>query len=375
MSKIAYLSTFYPFRGGIAQFNASLYKALVENGHEVNAYTFSTQYPNFLFPGKTQLVTEKDDAEVIPSKRILSTVNPLSYISAASSIKKFNPDILIMKFWLPFFGPSLGYVSGKLKNQGTKCIAILDNAIPHEKRPGDALFTHYFLNRISGAVVMSDTVKSDLEKLKPTLPYEFIRHPVYDHFGEAQEKTEARKKLGLPHDKRILLFFGLIRDYKGLDWLIKAMKKLDDRYILVAAGEVYGDETEYIKLAEKEGVSDRCKFFFRYIDDPEVATFFSAADVNVLPYKSATQSGILSIAWHFELPVIVTRTGSLAADVESYKMGRVVEENFEEKLPIEIQQYFENDESGTFQDNIKVFKNENSWLGFGDKLVAFSKAL
>ena len=251
--KIAYLSTFYPFRGGIAQFNAALYRYL-SIGNEVKAYTFKRQYPDFLFPGTSQLVSGDDPADKIDSIRTLDSINPLSYFNTTRKIRKFSPDFLLTKFWIPFFGPSLGFVTNQLKKKGTINISILDNVIPHEKRIGDLKLVKYFLNRNHGFIVMSDAVKNDLLTLKPDAKYKYLVHPLYDHFGSKFDHTEARKKLNIPQNKKVLLFFGFIRSYKGLDLLLETMKYLSDDYLLVIAGEVYGDFKEYSDYIKKENL-------------------------------------------------------------------------------------------------------------------------
>src|ERR1035437_6043426 len=277
--KLAYLSTFYPFRGGTAQFNASLYRAF-EKEHTVKAFTFTRQYPDFLFPGETQMVTEKDNADKISSERILDTMNPLSYYSSASKIRKFSPDILLMKYWMSYMAPSLGTVAKKIKEQ-SKVITILDNVIPHEKNFFDAAFTKYFLKQNHGFVVMSDSVKNDLLKFIPDAKYIFHSHPLYDHFGKKADSIEARKKLKIPGEKKVVLFFGFIRDYKGLDLLIDAVAKLNDEYVLVIAGEVYGSFEKYDQQIEKLGIQNKISSHVRYISDDEVPLFFSSADVCV----------------------------------------------------------------------------------------------
>jgi len=372
--RIAYLSTFYPFRGGITHFNHSLFNSL-KNFHEIKAYTFKRQYPDLLFPGKTQYVTSDDLIEEIPALRCLDTINPVSYLTTAGSIRKFKPELLIMKYWMPFFAPSLGFVAGKLKSDGCKVISILDNVIPHEKKFYDIPFTKYFLNRNSGFVVMSETVKKSLLTLKPGAKYLFHEHPLYNHFGDKISRTEACKKLGIPENKKIILFFGFVRDYKGLDILIEAMSALNDEYYLVIAGEVYGDEKKYYDLIEKHQIGHKSQVNLRYIADHEVALFFSAADVNVLPYKSATQSGILAIAYHFELPVIVTDVGSLKASVEADKTGLVAEKSEPEIIKAKIEEYFNSGQKSFFETQIKTVKINNSWKKLANALTAFSDTL
>lgn len=370
--KIAYLSTFYPFRGGIAQFNASLFREF-EKQHSVKAYTFKTQYPNFLFPGTSQFVTKDDIAEKIPAERILNTINPFSYISAANKIKKFEPDVLIMKFWMPFFAPALGWVAKSLRKKNTKIISILDNVIPHEKRPGDIAFTKFFLKQNDYFITMSEKVTKDLLTLKPTAKYKFNLHPLYDHFGEMTAKNEAKIKLAIPTDKIVLLFFGFIREYKGLDLLIKALATLPSDYHLIIAGEVYGNFDKYQKIIDDLKLQSRITMMVRYISDSEVPLLFSAADVCVLPYKSATQSGIVGISYHFNLPLIATDVGGLKEMIEPYQTGLMVNTPDVEPLQQKIQEYFQTGKIEQYVQNIIKFKELASWKKLAENILQFDK--
>jgi glycosyltransferase involved in cell wall biosynthesis len=358
--KIAYLSTFYPFRGGIAQFNASLFREF-EKKHEIKAYTFKRQYPNILFPGTSQLVTDKDNVDAVPSQQVLDTINPLTYISARNTINRYNPDLLLMKFWMPFFAPALGFTARKLKKRGTKVITILDNVIPHETRPGDIKLTKFFLKQNHGFIVMSNAVKDDLLQLKPDAKYSYHPHPLFDHFGENIDRNEAREQLNLPEDKKILLFFGFIRDYKGLDILIDTMQKLDDEYILLIAGEVYGNFDKYDEQIKSLGIESKVKKFVRYINDEEVPLFFSAADVCVQPYKSATQSGIVGISYHFDLPMIATDVGGLREMIEPHDTGIIVDKPEPDMIKQAVIKYFSENLLDKYKQNIKSFKDLCSW--------------
>jgi len=371
---ISFLSTFYPFRGGIAQFNASLYRTF-QKEHNVNAFTFTTQYPNILFPGSSQFVGKDDtSADKIDSVRTLSTINPLTFIPTANKIKKSMPDILIMKYWMPFFAPSLGSVSYLLKNK-CKIITILDNVIPHEKRLGDIMLNKFFLNQNHGFVAMSDVVKNDLLSLKPDAKYIFHAHPLYDHFGKKVDQMEARKKLSIPTDKKIILFFGFIRDYKGLDLLINAMENANNDYHLVIAGEVYGDFEKYQQLIQSKQLGNKITQHVRYIADNEVPLFFSAADVCVLPYKSATQSGITSISYHFDLPIIATDVGGLKESIEHDKTGLIVSAPDVELIKKSIDDYFVNNKKEKFANNILQLKKELSWDHLANSILEFAKQL
>ncbi len=365
--RIAYLSTFYPFRGGIAQFNATLYRYF-EKFHNINAYTFKRQYPDILFPGKTQMVQDGDNADNISAEQILDTINPFSYISAGKKLKEYSPDMMITKYWMPFFAPSLGWVARTIKND-TINIAILDNVIPHEKRPGDIALTKFFLNQYNGFIVMSKAVEKDLLTLKPSANFKYSPHPLYTHFGEKLNREKALQKLGLPTDKKIILFFGFIRGYKGLDILIEAMKHLSEDYLSVVAGESYGDFAKYQKLIDEHGVSNKIKLFVRYINDDEVPLFFSAADVCVQPYKSATQSGIAGIAFHFDIPLIATDVGGLKEIIEPYNTGMIVNKPEPKAIADAIRVYFDNDLKNELSKNIEKFKKISSWKSFASSIT------
>lgn len=372
--KIAYLSTFYPFRGGIAQFNASLFNAL-QKEHEVKAFTFKRQYPDFLFPGETQYVTEEDNAEVIPSVEILDSINPFTYYKTARAIKEFNPDVLIMKYWMPFLAPSLGTVA-KLMPDTTKVITVLDNVIPHEKKIIDIPLTKYFLNQNDGFVAMSSSVKEDLLSLNPKHPNVLLKeHPFYDHFGEKIPLLEARKTLKIAVDKKTILFFGFIRDYKGLDLLIEAFNQLDDSYQLIIAGECYGSFNKYDELLKNSKRKEDILVHNNYISDAQVPSYFSAADVCVLPYKSATQSGITSISHHFELPMIATDVGGLKESIIHEKNGLIVKEVNATAIANSIKDYFNRGLKDQFVADIKVMKKEKSWSNFAETLMNFVREL
>lgn len=373
--KIVFLSTFYPFRGGIAQFNALLYREL-EKEHDIEAVTFKRQYPGILFPGKTQFVTQEDSADPIPARRSLDSVNPFSYWSTAKAIRKQKPDLVITKYWMTFFGPCLGFVLGR-QSRFTKRIAILDNVIPHERRFFDHRFNRYFLRRNDGFIAMTEKVKADLLSYLPDAKCEVIPHPVYPQFGKKLKREEALKALDLEDlkEKRILLFFGIIRDYKGLDLLIETLGKLDDRYHLLIAGEVYGTFEKYSRLIKSLKLEHRTHVIERYIADHEVPKFFSAADVCMLTYKSATQSGITGIAQYFELPMIATKVGGLGETIEHEKTGFVCDEQRAESIASWVARYFDEAKKETMSEALKQENQRNSWEVFARKLVRFYEEL
>lgn len=371
--KIACLSTFYPFRGGIAQFNANLYEALKEN-NEVLPFTFTRQYPDILFPGKTQYVTKEDNALPIKSIPVLDTANPLSYLSGANRIAKENPDILIMKYWMSYFAPSLGVVAHQLKKRGCKVITVLDNVIPHEQKFFDKPLTSWFLKQNSGFVAMSESVQNDLLSLHPNARFILKPHPLYNHFGDKVDTLKAREALGVDPGKKTILFFGLIRDYKGLDLLIEAISQLDESYQLIIAGESYGSFDKYTEQISKANHPERIKVFNRYISDNEVPLFFSASDVCVLPYRSATQSGITSIAYHFELPLIATNTGGLSECIEKPGAGLMVPEISAKSIADTIRLFYGHDRN-LFISNIQKEKAMLTWAGFAEALISFTHTL
>lgn len=367
------LSTFYPFRGGIAQFNANLYEVLKKE-NEVLPYTFNRQYPDFLFPGKTQYVTAGDDALPVGSIPVLDTANPLTYLSAAKQIKKERPDILLMKYWMSYFAPSLGTVANRVGKNGTTVITILDNVIPHEQKFFDKALTTWFLKQNDGFIAMSEAVRNDLLLLHPKAKSILMPHPLYNHFGDKVDTAKAREALGIDIHKKTILFFGLIRDYKGLDLLIDAVSLLDNSYQLIIAGEAYGSFDKYDERIKKANNPERIKVFNRYISDKEVPLFFSSADVCVLPYRSATQSGITAIAYHFELPLMATDTGGLKESIGKPGVGLMIPEISATSIAETIQQFFHKDKN-IFISNIRREKALLTWEYFAETLLSFAKEL
>lgn len=374
--KIAILSAFYPYRGGIAQFNANIFRVMEQlPGVEVKAFTFSRQYPDLLFPGKSQYVGEQDVADRIPSQAVLDTVNPISYLTAARQIIDYAPDVLITRYWMPFFAPSLGMVAQQVRRKGVKVLGILDNVVPHERRMLDGMLTSYYLRQHDGFVVMSEAVKDDLLSFSPQARYLKRPHPLYDHFGNPWERAQAREALGLHPDKKTLLFFGFIRDYKGLDVLLESFGGLGPDYQLLIAGECYGSFDAYQAQIDALPNAADVHVFNDYISDDRVPVFFSASDVCVLPYKSATQSGIAAISFHFELPMIVTDVGGLKETIQPGRTGMVVEGPDPALVRTAVGQYFDSELQQPFRRNIQQMKEEHSWKAFTQQLLDFAKAL
>jgi glycosyltransferase involved in cell wall biosynthesis len=359
--KIVIIGTAYPYRGGLASYNERLAREFLKEGHEVTIYTFTVQYPSFLFPGKTQYSNEKI-FKGLNIVRCINSVNPLNWISVGNKIKKENPDLVIVKYWLPFMGACFGTILRRIKRNGTsKVITIVDNMIPHESRIGDHLLTKYFIKPVDAFVAMSEIVLSDIKsfdtkKIKIQSP-----QPLFDNFGEGISRDEAFQKLGLHQEYHYLLFFGLIRKYKGLDLLIEAFADERLRHLklkLIIAGEYYSDKKIYTDLIKKHSLENHIIQVDKFIPNSEVKLYFSAADVVVQPYKSATQSGVTQIAYHFNKPMIVTNVGGLAELCPHEKVGYVVSPD-----PIEIADaifLFFNKEN-EFISNIIKEKKKYSW--------------
>jgi glycosyltransferase involved in cell wall biosynthesis len=368
--KIAILSCFYPYRGGISQFNACLYGELSKT-HDVKAFNFRRQYPEFLFPGKTQYVTADDEAVPVESVSLLDTANPFTYHSTYREIRDWKPDVLIVRYWMSYFAPSLGYITRKMKKH-CKVISILDNVVPHEQHFFDTPLTRYFLKGSTGCVTLCDAVSKDLLRISPDARYTVIQHPLYSHFGEKKDRTEAEDKLGLVHGKKNILFFGLIRTYKGLDILLEAFGMLPEDYQLIIAGEPYGSFDRYQEIIDRIPGKERISMNLKYIKDSEVTNYFSAADVAVLPYRSATQSGISSISYHFEVPMIVTDVGGLKETIGNRGTGLVASEGTPDTIRTEILRYFSDPRiKEECVRNIRLEKERLSWKTFARKLTDF----
>jgi glycosyltransferase involved in cell wall biosynthesis len=371
---IAILSSFYPYRGGIAQFNENLYNELSKD-YSVQAFNFSRQYPGLLFPGKTQLVSDDDKTSFIPSIPVLDSANPLTYGKAVRAIRAWSPDLLILPYWMSYFAPSLGYVARHLQKQ-CKVIGLLHNVIPHEPKFFDAPATKYFLKGCDGTVTLSKEVEDELLTLRPTARNKVLFHPIYANFGDRIPRTEAEDALGIRHGMKNLLFFGLIREYKGLDILLRAFSQLDESYQLIVAGEPYVSFDKYQEIVDSSPAKDRIHLFVHFIEDSQVKTFFSAADLVVLPYRSATQSGVCAIAWQFGTPMVVTDKGALKEIVGGSGTGLVADDEKEENIVAKIHEYFSDPSlQAAIAAALKEQKEKLSWKSFAKGLMDFAKSL
>jgi D-inositol-3-phosphate glycosyltransferase len=376
--KITFLGPAYPYRGGLAAFNERLARQFSSECKDVDIRTFRLQYPGILFPGKTQY-TDGPAPEGIKITRELNSINPFNWIKTGIKIKREKSDILLIRYWLPFLAPCLGTVARIVKsNRYTLIISVLDNIKPHEKRFGDRILTKYFLKSIDGTVVMSNTVLNDLESFRKDIPVSFTPHPLFDNYGKPVDRKEALSALNLDPTCSYLLFFGFIRDYKGLDLLIEAFsdKRLRNRNLkLIVAGEFYENDTPYRNLVKKYNLEDEIIFYDHFIKDSEVRLFFSGADLVVQPYKSATQSGVTQVAFYYDKPMLVTDVGGLKEIVQHEKCGYVVKPDPKD-ITNAIIDYFDNNRKAVFTEGIKREKEKFTWDKMTDSITeVFYKCL
>ena len=363
----------------MSAFNERLANAFQDNGHKVTIYTFSLQYPGFLFPGTTQF-SDEVAPEGLNIKVSINSINPFNWIKIGTRIKKENPDIIVVRYWLPFMGPCLGTILRiAKKNKHCKVVCIADNVIPHERRPGDHTFTKYFVKPVDAFITMSQKVMDDLKKFKITKPKKYVPHPLYDNFGEKVSKKEAREKIKVNNEELIILFFGFIRKYKGLDILLDAMKILKASSHspssnlpspkLLIAGEFYDDSKPYDEQIKLLDINDSLILRTGFIPNNEVKYYLCAADVVVQPYRNATQSGVTPLAYHFEVPMIVTNVGGLPAMVPDGKVGLVAEPSAV-SIAAKIKEYFQKGEQ-FFLPNLKEEKKKYSWDLMVNEIIQF----
>lgn len=361
--KIVVLGTAWPYRGGIALFNERLAKEFQKENDEVITYTFTLQYPSFLFPGKTQYSEEPAPQDMTIVRKV-SSVNPFNWIKVGRELKKMAPDLIVIGFWLPFMAPCLGTIARIARKNGkTRVVSVVHNIVPHEHRIGDKMFATYFCNSVDGFVAMSDSVLNDLTLFDSVKPRVFCRHPLYDNFGKQVDREEALSELGLDTNNRYMLFFGLIRDYKGLDIMLKAyadsrLRKMGVK--LIVAGEFYNNAEKYFELEKELGLEGEVIWHREFVPDSKVRYYFGAADIIVQPYKSATQSGVTQIAYHFEKPMIVTNVGGLAEIVPNGKAGYVVEPD-EKEIADAIVDFFGNNRQDEFKEGLLFEKRKYAW--------------
>ncbi len=364
--KIVIIGPAHPYRGGIAAFNDRLALEFQNEGHDVRVETFTLQYPGLLFPGKTQFTLDPPPNGV-KINRSINSINPVNWLRVGNLIQKEMPDLVISRFWIPFIGPSLGTIGRIIrKNNHSRIIGLTDNIIPHEHKPGDRPLTSWFINSCHGIVTLSESVLNDLNTFNQTIPRKWGPHPIYDHYGKITGKDEALEKLKLDPGYNYLLFFGIIREYKGLDLLIDALadKRLFKYKIrLLVAGEFYSNEEQYREQVKKHNIKDRIIFYNQYIPNDEVAGFFNVADMVVQPYKTATQSGVTQIAFHFHKPMLVTNVGGLPEIVHHRKAGYVCQPD-PLSIADSIVDFYENNRKESFAKQVIKEKERFSWSLF-----------
>lgn len=365
LANIIIIGPAYPLRGGgMSTFNERLAREFIAQGHQTTIYTFSLQYPSILFPGKTQYADEPPPQDLTIHVRI-NSINPLNWICVGNDIKKEKPDLVVFRYWMPFMAPCLGTIAARIKrNRHTRLIAITDNVIPHEKRIGDNVLTKFFLNKMHGFVTMSNAVASELESFGiSTKAYGICPHPLYDNYGVTMSQSDARKKLSIDKECNIVLFFGFIRDYKGLDLLIKAIGSnhlVDTPLKLLIAGEFYTKSEPYTNLIKALRVEDKVILHNSFIPNNKVNEYFCAADIVAQPYKSASQSGVTQIAYHFEVPMLVTNVGGLPEMVKDQVAGYVVNPDAE-FIALALKDFFVNKRKNFFKKQISQEKKKFSW--------------
>ena len=376
MAKIFIIGPAYPLRGGLATFDELFCTAFNEQGHDCEIISYSLQYPNFLFPGSTQFDTTGVAPKHIKIHTLINSVNPLSWIKTANFIKKQKPDFIVFRFWIPFMGPALGSIARMVRKSGIKVLAITDNVIPHEKRIGDAAFAKYFIKSCDGFVTMSKAVMKDLENFTTTKHKKYLLHPLYTSFGEKLNKSDARKVLGIKGDVNLVLFFGLIRKYKGLDMLLDAFNELKENsnILLLIAGEFYEDKQPYLDLIEKYQIQNQVILHAKFIANEDVKLYFSAADLVALPYRTATQSGVTQVSFHFEVPTLVTNVGGLGEIIPHQKAGYVVEPNGK-AIAESIKDYFTNHRMPLYTEGMKQEKQKYDWKIFVNEVFDLYKNL
>ncbi|MBK9284823.1 MAG: glycosyltransferase [Sphingobacteriaceae bacterium] len=370
MAKIFIIGPAYPLRGGPAQFNENLCRQLNKSGHNAAIISYSLQYPNFLFPGSSQFEKSGEAPADIKIYTLINSINPFNWFKTAAFIKKEKPDFILFRYWLPFFGPCLGTI-GRLVRKKCKVLALTDNVIPHEKRMGDHLFTRYFINSCNGFIAMSKTVLNDISKFSATTNKAYSPHPMYETYGEPIQKSIARKSLGIAADEKIILFFGLIRQYKGLDLLLEAMahdKVKNQNIKLLIAGEFYDDKKIYLDLIEKLKIKNQIILHDQFIANDKVREYFCACDLVAQTYRKATNSGVSMVGYFYHKPMLVTSVGGLAEIVPHLKCGYSVPVDVSE-IANAISDYFANERENEFTVHVSAERKKYEWSEFINTLL------
>ena len=364
---IAIVGPAHPYRGGLASIMETMAREYQRRGYRVDILTFTLQYPALLFPGKSQTVDTPPPTDLSIERKV-STINPMTWWQVGRKLCKLRPDIVLMKYWTPFMAPCFGSIARLARKNGhTRVICQIDNVEPHEHHITDKMFNRYYLRSVDGFIYMSEQVHGELTTYTHA-PALFSPHPMFEHFGERKERTEACNALGLDPGTRYALFFGLIRDYKGLDTLIEAWAKFRrSGHKLLIAGEFYASRDKYIDLIERLGLQDDVILHDHFIPDSEVANYFSVSDCVVLPYKTATQSGVTQIAYNFRTPIIVTDVGGLKEIVPDGVVGHVVDSSVEGVVD-GLNRIYEQGRLDEFTHNMEHERKRFSWAAMCDKI-------
>ncbi len=375
-TRIALVGPMHPYRGGIAHFTEKTVEGLAGRGHDVVPVNFWRQYPTLLFPGETQYDSADDASAVVgEAPRLLDSLNPLTWLRTAQHLRQRGSDAVVFQYWMPFFAPAYGIVARLLRWAGIPSFAVVHNALPHERHFGDEGLSRFFFQACDGLIVMSDEVKSDIHGLGADAPIQQINHPIYNTFGDPLPRSEARGQLDLPGDAPVLLFFGFVRRYKGLHVLLEALPQVVEHLPdvrLVVAGEIYDDKAFYESIVEKHQLSSYLHLHDGYVSDEDVAVYFSAADVVVQPYVSATQSGVAKIAYHFERPLIMTDVGGLAEMMPHGEAGLVVPPEDPDALGAAVRRFFEDDLQDELTEGVRREKQKYSWEALYEAVERFA---
>ncbi len=374
--KILIVGPAYPLRGGIAHFNDSFAQSLIAHGQDCEVVSFYLQYPSLFFPGKSQQ-SKGDAPDNLTVHQWLSSIDPSSWKKAARKMVGMEPDVVVFRYWLPFMAPCLGTVAKVLRKANIPTIGLVDNAVPHERRPFDKPLSRFFLNQCTAFVTLSESVATDIGKMAPGRPVMTSPHPIYEFFGPGISTAEAREKLNLNSENRYILFFGFVRAYKGLDLLIRAIatQKVKDLDVhLIVAGEFYEEEEKYRKLIAKLELSDKVIIRSDYIPESEVRNYFCAANLVAQTYRTATQSGVTQIAYHFNRPMLVTDVGGLSEIVPDGQVGYVTDVN-PDAIADAIARFFTENKEEAFSKNVEVEKSRFSWDHFTGEFLKFVRTI
>lgn len=370
IKKIIVIGPAYPYRGGPARFNENLCNALIQQGIDTEIISFIVQYPSFLFPGTSQFENTPSPSFPFNITRMIHTLNPLSWWKTNRYINQQKPDAVLFRYWLPFFAPAFGTIA-RLLDPSIKVLALTDNVLPHERRMGDTILNRYFLSVCDGFITMSDKVFNDLQQFTDNPNKIKVFHPLYENYPPLIDKFEARKKLNLPFNEKIILFFGLIRSYKGLDILLDALSDADlkkESFKLLIAGEFYDDKEKYLQKITYYQLENKIILKDYFIPDNEVNLYFSACDVVIQPYKSATNSGVSMVSYFYNKPIISTNVGGLKEIIQDNRTGWLCEPNSQD-ITKAIKRFLSTNDLSSIEQNIQAFKKEFSWESFIQKML------